>query len=1358
MIDTGASINVIKKRNIESGVPIRDASMHISGITNGRITTLGLIEAKAMDSPIYFYIVPNNFPIAQEGILGAEFLRDASNMNFTESYVEWKGNKIPFTEKETIILPARSQSNLYVRLINSRVKVGYVPQIALGDGIFLGDAIATNRNGKAYIRAINTTEEDKEIIVPQVTLQEVEKIAEHGPCSLEPSADVRVVESANKRKRVNQVSSLLRLNHLNTDEMRHIGTLLEKHSDLFHLPDEELSYTNAIAHKINTRDELPIHVKQYRFPPVHKEEISRQIKDMLNQNIIAESESPYNSPLWIVPKKPDSQGNKRWRLVIDFRALNEKTLGDAYPLPNITDILDQLGSAKYFSIFDLASGFHQIPMSNEDSQKTAFSTPHGHYEYKRMPFGLKNAPATFQRLMDRVLSGLQGIELFVYLDDIVIYASSLSEHASKFNKLAERLRRAHLKLQPDKCEFLRKEVTYLGHVISETGVKPDKKKLEAVKEFPRPRTVKNIKQFLGLAGYYRRFINNFSQTAKPLTTLLKKGKSFEWGEPQEEAFIKLRDSLCEEPILIHPDFNEPFILTTDASNYAIGGILSQGEIGKDKPIAYASRLLNNAEQNYATIEKESLAIIYCMNHFRPYLYGKQFTIVTDHKPLQWLHSVKDPTSRLIRWRLKLAEYDYKVIYKAGKTNCNADALSRNPVTIPNKSMLPFTFYDSDSQDEELTKLLMSHKKKNKLQKNLDAEPNHQSESSDPPDPVNPLAPEKTIESQLNNELIAQPLNDDSTEQPLNIEIIEQQLNNEIMEQQSTNETTDERDERIPDNDDNNGKDNIPDDNDYESLNSEESETDYNTEDESTLFDVANTPYELARKSEVMFRISRENIINSKNNNMVVFINAQGEPLDKGAHALSQIKLLPKINDVTIARARPIQYKQNYIITLAIDDKTSGITENELIEESIYSLLDAVKELGLETLAICKGNVGSVPWARIREHLRNILSHSGTIITIYKNEVINPPPEQWAEIVKEHHASAIGGHKGVTKTYKRVRYRYFWPKIKAYIQQYVRSCKNCQVKKLVRRKVKQPMILTDTPNAAFDKISMDIMGPLPTSQSGKLYILTIQDLLTKHATAIPLTNAGAIDVADAFIDHYICLYGAPKALLTDQGTHFINSLMKAIAKRFKITHYKTTAYRPQANGSVERSHHVLWEYLKQTVDNKKDWDKHLKLACFSYNTSVHEGTKFTPYELIYAKTARTPSAHIFPEDTTNESYNSYLEKLYDQLRTSQENARENLVKAKNKSKAYYDKRINTYNFKIGDSVYLLKEPTHKLGDQYKGPYKIIEIRNNNNVKIKINNSLTRVVHTDKLKICPIERGTTNSQSSEEHADDYAGISP
>jgi len=283
-----------------------------------------------------------------------------------------------------------------------------------------------------------------------------------------------------------------------------------------------------------------------------------------------------------------------------------------------------------------------------------------------------------------------------------------------------------------------------------------------------------------------------------------------------------------------------------------------------------------------------------------------------------------------------------------------------------------------------------------------------------------------------------------------------------------------------------------------------------------------------------------------------------------------------------------------------------------------------------------------------------------------------------------------------------------------------------------------MILTDTPDAAFDKVSMDIMGPLPTSHEGNSYILTIQDLLTKHSLAIPLKHAGAIDVADAFVNEFICTYGAPKALLTDQGTHFLNSLMKNIAKKFRIAQYKTTAYRPQANGSIERSHHVLWEYLRQVVDNKKDWDRYLKLACFSYNTSVHEGTQYTPHELVFGKTARVPTSEIPPEDLSNESYTEYITILYNKLSDVQNAARNNLQRAKKRSKIYYDKRINPHSFKVNDDVYLLKEPTHKLGDQYTGPYKILEITDNHNVRLRISDRSSKVVHMDKLRPSPTSR--------------------
>lgn len=375
-------------------------------------------------------------------------------------------------------------------------------------------------------------------------------------------------------------------------------------------------------------------------------------------------------------KKIDASGKQKWRLVVDFRKLNEKTIDDKYPIPNIADVLDKLGKCQYFTTLDLASGFYQVEMSSEDIPKTAFNVEHGHFEFLRMPMGLKNSPSTFQRVMDNVLRGLQNVICLVYLDDIIVFSTSLQEHIINLEKVFQRLRESNFKIQMDKSEFLKLETAYLGHVITREGIKPNPDKITSIQNYPIPQTTKQIKQFLGLIGYYRKFVPDFAKITKPLTLCLKKGRKITLDSDYIDCFEKCKTLLTNDPILQYPDFNREFILTTDASNVALGAILSQGIVGSDKPISYASRTLNESELNYSTIEKELLAIVWATKYFRPYLFGRKFKIITDHKPLQWLMNVKEPNSRLTRWRLKLSEYNYTVIYKKGKSNTNADALSR----------------------------------------------------------------------------------------------------------------------------------------------------------------------------------------------------------------------------------------------------------------------------------------------------------------------------------------------------------------------------------------------------------------------------------------------------------------------------------------------------------------------------------------------------------------------------------------------------------------------------------------------------------------------------------------------------------
>lgn len=479
------------------------------------------------------------------------------------------------------------------------------------------------------------------------------------------------------RDRVTEVLARLRTNHLNTDERTSLESLCAKYADVFYIEGEPLTFNNKIKHKINTTDEIPVYTKTYRYPFVHRQEVQDQISNMLKQGIIRPSQSAWSSPIWVVPKKSDASGKTKWRIVVDFRKVNEKTIDDKYPIPNINDVLDKLGKCQYFTTLDLASGFYQVQMDNTDIHKTAFNVEHGHFEFLRMPMGLKNSPATFQRVMDDVLKDLLNVVCLVYLDDIIIFSVSLQEHMVNLEKVFKRLRESNFKVQLDKSEFLKLETVYLGHIINKDGIKPNPDKIAAIQKFPLPRTSTEIKRFLGLLGYYRKFIPDFAHITKPMTQCLKKGSKI---NPQDhdyiECFEKCKTLLTNDPILQYPDFSKDFILTTDASNLALGAVLSQGNIGSDKPIAYASRTLNSSELNYSTIEKELLAIVWATKYFRPYLYGRKFKIVTDHRPLQWVMSLKEPGSRLTRWRLKLCEYNFTTVYKQGKSNTNADALSR----------------------------------------------------------------------------------------------------------------------------------------------------------------------------------------------------------------------------------------------------------------------------------------------------------------------------------------------------------------------------------------------------------------------------------------------------------------------------------------------------------------------------------------------------------------------------------------------------------------------------------------------------------------------------------------------------------
>jgi transposase InsO family protein len=457
--------------------------------------------------------------------------------------------------------------------------------------------------------------------------------------------------------------------------------LLIKHSSVFASSDDDLGRTTLVEHHIDTGDAPPIRQPPRRLPVSQQEDCEKEVTAMLAKGVIEPGQSPWASPVVLVRKKDGSL-----RFCVDYRRLNNVTKFDAYPLPRIDETLDALGGAKWFSTLDLISGYWQVGLTPEAKLKSAFCVRSGLYLWRVMPFGLSNAPSTFERLMETVLQGLQWKSCLVYLDDIVIFGSTEQQLMERMDDIFTRLHKAGLKMKPRKCRLFRRETDYLGHVICADGVKVSPEKVAAVRDWPVPECVTELRSFLGTASYYRKFVPGFANIAAPLHEQASGSHRYDWTAECQSAFEQLRTALCTAPVLAFPVKGARFVLDTDASDRGIGAVLSQlvpvgiddngQEVVEERVLSYASRTLNTHEKRYCTTRKELLAVVWFLRHYRPYLYGQDFFVRTDHSSLQWLCSFWEPEGQIARWLQILGEYTFKVIHREGKKHSNADGLSR----------------------------------------------------------------------------------------------------------------------------------------------------------------------------------------------------------------------------------------------------------------------------------------------------------------------------------------------------------------------------------------------------------------------------------------------------------------------------------------------------------------------------------------------------------------------------------------------------------------------------------------------------------------------------------------------------------
>ena len=457
-----------------------------------------------------------------------------------------------------------------------------------------------------------------------------------------------------------------------TQTTQSVNQLLKKYQTLFADGPTDLGRITIESHRILLSDNIPCAQRPYHQSSKDAEETSRQVNELLAKGLIRESTSPWAAPVTLADKADGTR-----RLCIDYRRVNQKTIPDKQPMPYIADLLEKFQGSRFSTKLDMASGYWQVAMHPEDIHKTAFVTADGHFEWLVLPFGLKNAPATFQRIVRKVLGDLLNHGVLSYLDDIVIYAKTKQKHDALLKQVFERLDNHNVKLKREKCQFSQPQVEFVGHIICNDEVRPIPGKVKAVLDFPDPTNQKEVQQFHGLASYFREYMPNFSSIAEPITRLTRKKELFVWGPEQQAAIAQIKHMLANEPTRRLFDPDSPVELHTDASSIGIGSILIQN----GQPVDYFSRKLSDAERRLAATELECLAVVDSIDHFRTYLECRPFKLVTDHSALQWLSRVKDSKSKLFRWDQKLKLYTYTVEHRPGRQMAHVDALSRAPVTL-----------------------------------------------------------------------------------------------------------------------------------------------------------------------------------------------------------------------------------------------------------------------------------------------------------------------------------------------------------------------------------------------------------------------------------------------------------------------------------------------------------------------------------------------------------------------------------------------------------------------------------------------------------------------------------------------------
>ena len=1113
-----------------------------------RLLPKGMVDAYATRSPLGLFEV--------DGRVGADV---------SESYGVGKETMMTTPQEEP--LPGMAEAEAVIAFVDQTLRAGVFRHQAAHIVAALGSEIDKDEERLRDGSVPQTLRTDPERVADIPTMADVVEEDDEEPT--DPEKDWR---------------ELIDLSHLDDEALRQkVMASLEKHAPVF---EGKLGTIEATEHRIHLKPGTdPVRMQPYRAGPDKREKIREQIEYQLAAGIIEPAQTEWSSPVLLAPKKDGTE-----RFCVDFRRLNTSTIPDTYPLPRMDDCIDSLSAANVFTLLDALWGYWQVPIAEENRDKTMFTSHMGTYRYLRMPSGLRNAPSSFQRALDIILSGVRRRMCLVYIDDIIIFSKDYEEHHEHLGHILSLLQEAGIKLKLKKYFFLRDEVEYLGFRIrpGTLSAYPDAKAIGAVHESTFPKHPKAMKSFLGACNVYRRFIKAFSKTSTPLTDMLKKDSGTEWGEDleptkeQRYAYETLKEALVSPPILALPVRGRLYMIDCDASAYAIGVVLlqqqDQEEEKKWATVGYFSKTLTKEQRNYSATERECYAVIWAVLTLRPYLEGSHFKVRTDHNALKWMLTLNDPTGRLMRWRLRLSEFDYEIVYRPGLKHQVPDALSRLPRPESNPEdevdeRIP-TFVDTV---EEARLVNVTTRRQAQVRR----EPQPLTEDAAPP-----TTDKRSIRAQH-----ADPDPGPRTKPLVRADRLKRKR-----------EHTWKDDSHLP----------LPDE-----------------DDEDDVYDLV------------------------------------ADALD----ALLEGQF-DKEGDTQFHTAQPSE-----------DDLPAPLTVAEILEEQRtdeYCNSVLTMQVGRKKSLSFEDDYGFL----CRQHP----SEPGL-------EQIVLPSSLRHRVLRLAHHHPLAGHPGHTRLQKRLRRTYYWPQMAADAAMTVRECVPCSKNRIRLLKQSGAMRLFRSVQPLEDT-AIDILGPLPKSTRGNLFILVVTDRFSKLTQAVPLKTIKALDVSVALVNELVFKYGAPWRFLSDNGSQFISDIFQRVCSLLRVHNALTMTYHPQTNGQTERFNRSLTAMLRCYVeDHPQDWCAYVRALTYAYNTSVHRGINAAPFDLVLS---RSPPDFTLARPTGGRGKTG---KPFDRqdfgsrLRVAIGHASANLKKHQRRYKVDFDKHIrnSAMNLTTEDKVYLGPTP-------------------------------------------------------------------